>query len=165
MAGSIGELITRLVESERAMEEMTQALAEEQRCIVGMDLPRLHENEGRKEQATAGLARLQGLCSELIRRAGTELGHREIHNLSALIAVVAPVQQTELQPVQQRQVRLATALERQFGLNRTLLMNSIGMIQKSMTQFGRLLGGCDTYGVQGRIHNGRTTGTVLCREL
>jgi hypothetical protein len=165
MANSIAELIRHLAENERAMEELMLALADEQASIVGMDLKRLNDSVGRKEDATQRLIGLQLVCSKLISRAGTELGCQDIRNLSSLVAVATSEKKDELHHLQQRQMRLASSLERQFGLNRKMLVNSIDMIQNSMAQFSRLIGGCDTYGVQGRINNGRTTGAVLCREV
>jgi hypothetical protein len=165
METNIAKLITLLTDSERAMEELLLSLVEEQRCIVGLDLKQLDENVGRKEEATARLTELQQMCNELICRAGAELGHLGIRSLSSLIAVVTAAEQADLRLLQQRQVRLAMSLERQFGLNRKILVNSIGMVQNSMSLFGRMLGGCDTYGVQGRINSGRATGSVLRREM
>jgi hypothetical protein len=165
MTSSIAELITLLTENERAMEELTLTLAEERRCITDMDLAGLAENGYRKEAAMARVIRVKAECGELMGRTGTELGLKETRTLSTLIAAAAATDQAKLRPLQRRQVMLAKALEEELSLNRRMLDNSIGLVESSMALFGRLLGGCDTYGARGRITSGRSMGSILRREI
>jgi flagellar biosynthesis/type III secretory pathway chaperone len=165
MANSMFGLITCLSENEKVLTELAFSLKEEQRCIVEMDLPSLEENSGRKEEITARLIHVRAECGALMQQAGCELGISEIPSLSTLIAAAAATDQTKLRPLQQRLMMLAQALERQHDMNRRMLENSIVMIKNSMVLFGRLLGGCDTYGAQGQINNGRSSGSFLRQEL
>ena len=165
MANSMAELFTLLTENEKVLAELAFALAEEQRSIVDLDIERLTENGGRKEEITARLIRVREECSSLMQQAGDELGLNEIPSLSPLIAAAAVVEQIKLRPLQWRLVRLAQALERQHDMNRRMLENSIGMIKSSMNLFGRLLGGCDTYGAQGRVNSGMASGNIFHREI
>ena len=144
---------------------MRFALTEEQDCIVDLDLERLAENGGRKEQITARLTRVREECRTAMQHAGCELGLDKSPSLSAIIDAAAEAEQVRLRPLQRRLMRLARSLERQHDMNRKMLENSIGMINSSMTLFGRLLGGCDTYGAQGRISSGRASGSILRREI
>jgi flagellar biosynthesis/type III secretory pathway chaperone len=159
------ELIALLTENEKVLAELAFALSEEQRFVVDLDLDRLTENGGRKEEIMARLRRVRKECRELMQQAGFELGLKEIPSLSALIAAAAAADQIKLRPLQRRLVRLAQALERQHGMNRRMLENSINMIKSSMALFGRLLGGCDTYGAQGRFNSGGASGSILRQEI
>lgn len=144
------------------MEELAETLADEQRGIVGMDPGQLTASSCRKEKVTADLQRLQGECGELIERLGRGLGVANSCNLSAVIAATG---EEELRRLQQRQLRLAKGVERQIALNRKMLVNSIALIENSMDQFGRVLGGCATYGAQGKVKSSAATGSILRREI
>jgi len=165
VAGSMAGLITLLADNEKLLAELACALTEEQVCIVDLDLDRLAQNGGRKEEITARLMSVREECRAAMQQAGGELGLKEIPSLSTLIAAAPAAEQLRLRPVQRRLVGIAQALERQHDLNRRMLENSIGMIKGSMALFGRLLGGCDTYGTQGRINNGMASGSILRREI
>jgi hypothetical protein len=165
MASSMVELIPLLIENESVMSELASALTEEQGCIVDLDLERLAQNGDRKEEITARLIRVKEECCAVMQQAGGELGFNEIPSLSILIAASAAAEQIKLRPMQRRLVRLAQAVERQHDLNRRMLENSINMITSSMALFGRMLGGCDTYGAQGRINSSRASGSILRREI
>ena len=165
MAGSMVELISALNDNEQVLTELASALTEEQSCIVDLDLERLARNGDRKEAVMARLTRVREECQVLMQQAGGELGITEIPSLSAVIAAAAAAEQIKLQPLQRRLVWLAQTLERQHDTNRRMLENSIGMIKSSMALFGRLLGGCDTYGAQGHINNGMASGSFLRQEI
>jgi hypothetical protein len=165
MASSMVELIPLLIENESVMSELAFALTEEQGCIVDLDLERLAQNGDRKEEITARLIRVKEECCAAMQQAGGKLGFNEIPSLSILIAASAAAEQIKLRPMQQRLVRLAQTVERQHDLNRRMLENSIGMITSSMALFGKMLGGCDTYGAQGRINGSRASGSILRREI
>lgn len=166
MASRVLDLITVLAEQERAMEELLLTLSEEQRHIVALDVKRLEENRCRKENAVINLGRVQAKCGEMIRIAGEELGKKDVVTLSALIVAAGASVQKELRPLQQRLLGLAGLLDRQLGVNRKIIENSLGMVKNSMELFGRLLGGgAETYSAQGRISTGRTGGTILRRDI
>jgi flagellar biosynthesis/type III secretory pathway chaperone len=159
------ELIPLLIENENVMAELASALTEEQGCIVDLDLERLAQNGGRKEEITARLMSVKEKCCAAMQQAGGDLGLSGSSSLSTLIDASAAAEQTKLRPLQRRLVRLAQALERQHDLNRRMLENSIAMITGSMALFGRMLGGSDTYGAQGRINSSRAGGSILRREI
>lgn len=165
MASSVAELISLLSENERILGELSSALTDEQRCIVDLDLERLAENGGKKCEIMDRLTRVRDEGRALLRQAGAELGIHEIESLTALIAAAAAAEQHQLRPVQQRLLRLSQRLERQHAANRRMLENSIGMIKSSLALFVRLLGGCDTYGAQGRITSGGTSGSIFRQEI
>jgi flagellar biosynthesis/type III secretory pathway chaperone len=165
VASSMVELISLLDVNEKVLAELASALTEEQNCIVDMDLERLTENGGRKEAIMTRLIKVREECRVLMQQAGFELGLKEIPSLSALIAACASSEQMMLRPVQRRLVWLSQTLERQHDMNRRMLENSIAMVKSSMALFGRLLGGCDTYGAQGHIESGRASGSILRQEI
>jgi flagellar biosynthesis/type III secretory pathway chaperone len=165
MDSNMTELIRLLADNERAMEEMALALAEEQECIVERDLERLGENTRRKEELTTRLARLQKECAESLRRTSDERGMAGNRFLSPLVAAAASSEQAQLRPLQTRLVRLATAVERQHKVNRRLLEASLEGIKGCMALFGRVLGGCDTYGARGAVTCGMAQGSILRREI
>jgi len=165
MASSMAEIITLLTENEKVLAEFAFALTEEQRCIIDLDLERLSENGGRKEEILARLILVRDKGGALLQQAGGELGLNDIPSLSTLIDAAAAAEQKELRPLQRRLVRLARTLERQHDMNRRMLENSINMIKRSMDLFGRLLGGCDTYGAQGRINSSGASGSILRQEM
>jgi FlgN protein len=162
---SLAELARLLASQETAMEELASALAEEERCIAGMDLVALDLNRCRKEAAIAGLIPLKGDCIDLIARIGAERGVKETGCLSQLMAVLSVAEQEELRPLQQRLIRRAVALEGQFDSNRGMLEGSLALVRGSMALFGRLLGGCDTYGAGGNVVSGRVWGSILHKEM
>src|ERR1039457_6211755 len=161
MASSMIELITVLTENEKILAELASALTEEQRCIVDLDLERLAENGGRKDEIAFRLTSVREECRALMQQVGSELGLNEIPSLSALIVAASAAEQVKLRPLQRRLVRLAQTLERQHDMNRMMLENSITMIKRSMALFGRLLGGGDSYGAQGHIKSGWASGSIL----
>ena len=165
MASSVAVLITCLNDNEKVLKELAFSLTEEQRCIVEIDLARLAENGGRKEEITARLKSVREECRALMQQAGCELGIGETPSLSTLIAATGATEQIKLLPLQRRLMTLAEALERQHDMNRRMLENSINMIKSSMALFARLLGGCDTYGAMGRINSGRASGSFLRQEI
>lgn len=165
MASSMVKLISLLTENERVLGELACALADEQRCIVDLDLEQLAENGGRKGEIMDRLTRVRDEGQALLRQAGAEQGINEIPSLTVLIAAAAAAEQSQLRPLQQRLLRLGQRLERQHATNRRMLENSIGMIKSSMALFIRLLGGCDTYGAQGRITSGGTSGSIFRQEI
>lgn len=165
MTSKMSALANLLVEQEKAMEELAQALTDEQRAIIGMDLGQLTESRCRKEQAAAVLEQLKTECGELMRGLGSELGVANVRNLSDLIAAADAAEQEELRRLQRRQVMLANGVDRQMALNRKMLVKSIGMVENSMALFGRLLGDCATYGAQGRVTSGGARGSIFRREI
>jgi FlgN protein len=165
MASSIVDLIALLKENEKILSEMSVALTEEQRCIVDLDLERLAENGGWKEEISTRLIKVREECRAVMQQAGGELGLEEIPTLSVLIAAAATAEQVKLRPLQQRLVRVSQALERQHDINRRMLENSIKMIKRSMALFGKLLCGCDTYGAQGQINSSGMSGSFLRQEI
>jgi hypothetical protein len=130
-----------------------------------MDLTRLAENSDRKEEITARLMSVREACRELMQQAGCELGISENPSLSTLIAAASAAEQIKLRPLQQRLLMLAQTLEQLHETNRKMLEKSVVMVKNSMLLFGRLLGGCDTYGAQGQLNSGRSTGSFLRKEL
>jgi flagellar biosynthesis/type III secretory pathway chaperone len=159
------DLISILAENEKVLAELALVLTDEQRCIVDLDLASLAENGGRKEKITTRLSRVRDESRAMIRQAGGELGLNGAPSLTALIDAAGTDEQERLRPLQRRIQRLATALERQHEVNRRMLQNSLNMINGSMALFARLLGGCDTYGAQGRISSGSTGWSMLRQEM
>lgn len=165
MANSLAGLITILSDNEKLLAEFASVLTEEERCIITLDLQRLSENGVRKEEITARLMRVRDECRSAMERAAAEQGKSERTTLSTVIESAAPADQTQLRLLQRRLMMNAKALERQHEMNRKMLENSIGVIKGSMDLFGRLLGGSDTYGAQGRISRGGQSGSFLRKEL
>ncbi len=165
MKSNVKELISLLVVKGLTMEELVQSHAEEQRCIVALDLAALQENSKKKAETMATLTELQRECRRLMREAGSELGLGEVPTLSTLVSAADETVQVELRPLQRRLAWLATTLEKQQEMNRGMLENSLSRVRCSMALFGQLLGGRDTYGAQGRLNSGALSGRVLHREI
>jgi len=165
MAGSLDSLISLLSENEQVLSDLAEALDEEQRCIVDLDLQQLAENSSRKMQIMARLGKFREEGMRLMQEAGTELGCTETPNLTGLLSVAGSREQARLAPLQQRLMNRARTVERQHEINRRILEKSNGMINSSLSLCARMLGGCDTYGAQGRISSGMAGVSILRREI
>lgn len=165
MAGSMDSLISLLSENEQVLDDLASALDEEQRCIVELDLKRLGENSSRKRQLMSRLGEFRQEGMRLLREAGNELGCKETTDLSGLLTVAGARERARLAPLQQRLVTRARSVARQHEVNRRILEKSNGMINSSLSLCARMLGGCDTYGAQGRISNGMAGVSILRREI
>ena len=166
MASSMSKLISLLSEKERAMKEMAGTLAEEQQSIINMDPLSVEDASRRKQDVTARLVCLSVECRVLMEKVGVERGLEPGNtlNLSLLLEAASPGEQDRLRPLQNRLLLLAGAVERQIELNRRILGNAVGMVRRSLSLIGRLLGDCDTYGAHGRVSTGRTGACIVSRE-
>ncbi len=165
MRNSLAKLIRLLGDKEKALEEMTVLLLEEQRCVIGFDPGALVELGSRTEEATARLSGLKRECGALIRQLGDELGVPGEGTLSPIVARLSTAEQAALRPVQKRVAKRAAALERQLDLNRGVLESSLATIGSSMAFFGRVLGGGMTYGAQGHLRSAMAEGNLLRLEI
>jgi FlgN protein len=158
-------LIMLLSEKEQIMEEMARSLTEEQSRIIEMNSAAVEESTRNKEEVTTRLGRVATACRELMAVVGAERGVDEGGTLSPLIAAASESEKDLLEPLQRRMLLLGKTLERQQELNRKLLAHALGFIDKSMSLFGRLLGGCDTYGAGGRVTTGTSSLRFISREM
>jgi len=70
-----------------------------------------------------------------------------------------------LELLQKRCFTAVDAISRLLTVNEGLIKNSLNIIDRSLSLFGRLLGGCETYGAGGRILKGKAQAGMLCREI
>lgn len=165
MENSMAKLIALLTLKERTMEEMACILSEEQRRIMEMNPAAVAESNLMKEEVTSRLARLADECRVLMASVGVERGLEQSVNLSLVIDTASDSERQNLVPLQQRLLLLAGSLRRQQDLSRRMLTHSLGLIQRSMALFSKLLGGCDTYGARGRVCTGSAGISFLSREI
>ena len=165
MAGSLDRLISLLSENEQVLDDLAATLDEEQRCIVELDLQRLGENGSRKGQIMVRLGQFREEGMKLIRQAGSETGCAETKDLSGLLAGLGVRERARLAPLQQRLVERTRSVERQHENNRRILEKSNGMINSTLSHIVSALGGCGTYGAQGRVSNSMAGVGLLRREI
>ena len=165
MSSSMARLIALLTLKERTMEEMVRILSEEQSRIIDMNPAAVAESNLMKEEVISRLSGLSEECQVLMASVGAERGLEQSVNLSLLIGTASDLERQNLLPLQRRLVLLAGSLNRQQELSRMLLTHSLGLIQRSMALFSKLLGGCDTYGARGRVSTGSAGISFLSREI
>jgi hypothetical protein len=96
---------------------------------------------------------------------GDDLGLHETGTLSALLPGVNPEIRVQLRILQKKCFSAATAIKHHLATNEGLIKQSLSVIDRSMSFFIRVLGGCETYGAGGRILNGKAASGILCREI
>lgn len=165
MAGDMARLVALLARKGEVMEEMVRSLGEEQEGIIAMNPGAVTASCRKREEIAARLAPLTDECREVMALAGAERGLSGSITLSRLIESATDTERNDLLPLQQRLVRLGGSLQRQQELNRRLLAQSLGVIERSVSLLSRLLGGCDTYGVHGRVSTGIAGVNILSREI
>ena len=164
MAASMQTLISLLGENEQLLDELAVTLDEEQRCIVTLDLRQLAENNSRKVLLNARLKEFRDECCSLMQQVGSELGC-QTPNLSALVTAAGPRDQQQLRPLQSRLASRAGLIERKYENNRRILEKSNSVISATLSLMSRTMGGCDTYGMQGRVSSGVNGMNLVRREM
>jgi hypothetical protein len=147
------------------MKEMARFLSEEQCSIIDMNSEAIEESSRQKQEITAQLSSLAEECRGLMMLVGTERGLDNSFTLSQLIDSASVKERQDLEPLQRRLVQLAGTLNRQQETNRNMLVHSLGLIGRSLSLLKRLLGGCDTYGAQGRVNTGTAGVNFVSREI
>ena len=165
MSDNMVRLLALLESKERLMEELSCSLEEEQSRIIDMNSVSMEESNRCKEEVTSRLARLTDECHRLMESLAAERGITEEITLSLLIGSASDSEKERLVPLQRRLLLLAGSLGRQQELNRRLLSRSLGLIQRSLSLIGGLLGGGDVYGARGRLATGSMGMTFLSREI
>jgi len=165
MPTNMDRLIALLTEKERIMEEMAGSLTEEQSRIIEMNAAAVTDSTRSKEEVTARLALVTAECRDLMGVVGSERGMESSGALTLLMTVASDAERKTLAPLQQRLLRLAEDLVRRQDLNRRLLVRSLALIERSISLFSRVLGGCDTYGAHGHVSTGAAGLSFLSREI
>ncbi len=166
MATRTGEdLLSALVEKTRLLESMRDSLEEEQRLIIQARADRLEENTRQALDLISGMNLLKNRFRTLLLQTGSELGLAECGTLSSVIPGMEPEIRLRLQALQKRCFTAVDAINSLLVTNEGLLKNSLDIIDRSLSLFSRLLGGCETYGAAGRLHSGKAQAGILCREI
>ncbi|HTP66846.1 MAG TPA: flagellar protein FlgN [Geobacteraceae bacterium] len=162
---SLAELILVLAEKVRALESMRETLEEERRLIIEARVDQLNDNTNRALTLISRLNLLSSRFKALLLSAGEELGLSDSVTLSAVIPAADRQKQPELRELQRKCFTAADAINRLLTMNKGLIRNSLEIIDGSLSLFSRLLGGCETYGAAGRLHNGKAQAGIICREI
>ncbi len=162
---SITDLLAVLDEKAGILESVRETLEEEQRLIIEARPEHLAENTARALEFISVMELAKNRFRTLLLRTGKELGLTGCDSLSSLIPGADPEAQLKLRAAQKRCLAAADAISRLLAMNEGLLRNSLDIIDRSISLFSRLLGGCETYGAAGRIQSGKAQAGILCREI
>jgi hypothetical protein len=165
MSETITALIEVLTEKGVVLEEMRILLEEEQECIIALDLARMARNQEAIDQATAKMESLNGNCRELIEKSGAELGLLSNNTLSPIIERAGTPDKDLLSGLQTRIFSCSTALNHLLAVNRGLIQDSLGVVERSISFFNSVLGTGSTYGEEGRMVSGRSGSRLVCKEI
>ncbi len=159
------DLLSVLAEKTRVLESVRDSLEEERRLIIEARTDRLEENTRQALELISGLNLLKNRFRSLLLQTGSELGLAECGTLSSVIPGIEPATRLKLQAMQSRCFAAVDAINHLLLINEGLLKNSLDIIDRSISLFSRLLGGCETYGAAGRLHRGKAQAGILCREI
>ena len=165
MKRDIAELIAALAEKGVLLQEMRRLLQQEQSCLVSLDLARLEENQQEIAGAMERMAQLSDACRGMIAAIGAEQGLPANATLSPIIARMAQPEQGALREAQTRIAADSRALRGDLALNRTLLDDSLKMVDRSVSFFNRLFSPGDTYGLAGSIVARSGGSRFVCKEI
>lgn len=165
MKQNITELISKLAEKGTLLQEMRGLLQREQTCLASLDLVSLEENQQAIACTMDRMAQLTDACKAMIAAVGSELGLSGNVTLSPIIARMAQPEQGALREVQTRITADSLALGGALALNRTLLEDSLRMVERSVNFFNRLFSPGDTYGLAGSIVSRRGSSRFVCKEI
>ena len=154
-----------LAEKADILESVRETLEEEQRCIIEARPERLEENTSSAEELMTRLNAVNDRFRVLLPRAGDELGLPEAGTLSSLLPRVNPEIRVQLHILQKKCFSAAAAIKHHLAINEGLIKQSLFIIDRSMSLFTRVLGGCETYGATGRISKGKASRGILYREI
>jgi len=162
---SLTELTSVLAEKVQLLESMRFFLKEEERCIIELNPAQLEENTRQAEELMTGLNAVNERVRVLLCRVGDELGLHEAGTLSVLLPRVNAEIRVQLRVLQKKCFSAAAAIKHHLAINEGLIKQSLSIIDRSMSLFIRVLGGCETYGATGRISKGKAARGILCREI
>ncbi len=162
---SFTDLLAVLDEKAGILESMRETLEEEQRLIIEARPEHLAENTARALEFISEMELSKNRFRTLLLQTGKELGLSGCDSLSSLITGTEPEARLKLRSAQMRCLAAADAISRLLAMNEGLLRNSLDIIDRSISLFSRLLGGCETYGAAGRMLRGRAHAGIICREI
>ena len=162
---SLSDLISVLGEKVGTLESLVDILKEEQRFIVEARTEQLNENTRLALASISTMNILNGRFRELLVKTGSEFGLSETGSLTDLFPGVDPESCLALKRLQKRCFTAVDTINRLLAMNEGLIRNSLNIIDRSISLFGRLLGGCETYGSAGRMRKGRAQAGMFCREI
>ncbi|ACM18999.1 flagellar biogenesis chaperone FlgN [Geotalea daltonii FRC-32] len=165
MTTGIDELIRALREKGALLDEMYQLLEEEQNCIIALDMARLETNQSEVDSAMGRLERLNGNCRNLLAKTGAALGLEDNGSLSPLIARTAGQERLALQGLQTDLTTSTTAVDNLLAMNRNLLQDSLGLVDRSLNFFNSLFNNPTTYGQAGTMRTNNGGARLVCKEI
>ena len=162
---SLTDLISVFSEKLQVLESIQYFLEEEERCIIEHKPKRLEENTRQTEELMTRLNAVNDRFGVLFCQARDELGLHEAGTLSALFPRVNPEIRVQLRALQKKCFSTAAAIKHHLAINEGLIKQSLRVIDRSMSLFIRVMGGCETYGPTGRILKGNAANGILFREI
>jgi len=165
MKQNIAELISRLAEKGNVLQEMRRLLQQEQSCLAALDLAGLERNQQELACSMERMARLSESCGAMIAALGAELGLPGNVTLTPIIDRVAHPEKGALKEAQGRIAADAKALRGDLALNRTLLEDSLKLVDRTVGFFNRLFNPVDTYGLAGSLVARRGGSRFVCKEI
>lgn len=165
MTAGIDELIRALQEKGALLDEMYQLLEEEKSCIVALDMARLETNQSEVDSAMARLERLNGNCKNLLAKTGAAVGLDGNGKLSPIIARTGGRERLALQGLQAELTTSTAAVDNLLAVNRNLLQDSLGMVDRSLNFFNSLFNNPTTYGEAGTMRTNNGGARLLCKEI
>jgi flagellar biosynthesis/type III secretory pathway chaperone len=164
MTGTIANLIDALRQKGTLLDEMCRLLEEEQQCITALDTAKLEANQAEIDLALTKMAKLNSDCGTLLSRSAAELG-LEGSALSPVIAGARGREKEILKGLQDELARASSAVQNLLSVNHDLLQDSLGLVNRSLSFFNRMLNHQNTYGDAGRMITSSTGARLVCKEI
>ena len=165
MKQSIAQLITALAEKGALLQQLKRLMQQEQACLVSLDLARLEENQQEIARTMELMAQASDTCKTMIAGIAAAQGLPGSATLSPIIARLVGPEQGALKEAQSRVAADAQALNGTLALNRTLLEDSLKLVDRSVNFFNRLFNPVDTYGLAGSLVARRGGSRFVCKEI
>lgn len=165
MNRGIAELIKTLTEKRDALESLQAVLEEENAFITGLDAEGLRSSLSKKQQVFEKISDLNYRCRTALADAYRETGVSGGSTLSPLMAGLKQPEKDTLKILQKTLLAVARKNERLIELNKSLLENSLTLINRSLIFFTKFLTGGGTYGQAGRMVEAPAGARLVHKEM
>jgi len=159
------QLIATLAQKGELMQELRAHLEKEKECMLALDLAGLEHTQQEIARLMGQMAHLSESCRSLVVELGSELGLSGSPALTPIIDRMAQPEQGALREAQKRVQGESRELHGALELNRSLLSDSLQVVERSINFFNRLFNPVDTYGLAGSLVSRRGGGRLVCKEI
>ncbi|GFO70865.1 hypothetical protein GMLC_44440 [Geomonas limicola] len=159
------QLIATLAQKGELMQALRNLLEKEKDCMLALDLTGLEETQQEIGRLMGQMGELSETCKAMVAQLGSEMGLAGSPALTPIIDRLAQPEKGALREAQKQVQSHSRELSGALELNRSLLSDSLQVVERSINFFNRLFNPVDTYGLAGSLVSRRGGGRLVCKEI